>query len=298
VAHILKLFITGASGLLGRSLVATALNTGHKVYSGYNRHLPSEGIPFKVDLMDKSNLAKSVNAISPDCVIHAAANTDVDYCEANPDFALQINGAAVGVLARACRGAGSRFVYVSTDYVFDGKLGQYIEEDEPNPINAYGRSKLAGEMETKQDGEDWCIVRTALLYGWGRPSRPNFADWLIDRLRAQLECKVVTDQYGSPTLVSNLAKMVTEVAETKYKGLLHLAGATRINRYDFAFRIARKFNLDYRLIVPVRSSDMGWTAKRPSDSSLIVQKAIQVLSSKPIPVEQALDQFVHEVPKQ
>jgi dTDP-4-dehydrorhamnose reductase len=298
VVHILKLFITGASGLLGRSLVPTALKAGHKVYSGYNRHPPSEGTPCKVDLMDKSNLAKSVNAISPDCVIHAAANTDVDYCEANPDFALQINGAATGVLVRACRKAGSHFVYLSTDYVFDGERGQYVEQDETNPINAYGRSKLTGELETKQAGEDWCIIRTALLYGWDRHLRPNFADWLIDRLRAQLECRVVTDQYGSPTLVSNLAKMVTEVAETKYKGLLHLAGATRIDRYDFALRIARKFDLDHRLIVPIRSSDMGWRAKRPSDSSLVVQKAIQLLSNKPIPVEQALDQFAHEVAKQ
>jgi dTDP-4-dehydrorhamnose reductase len=282
--------------MLGRSLVTIALSVGHKVYSAYSTHQPSEGIACKVDLLDKSNLANSVDSISPDCVIHAAANTDVDYCEANPDFVLQINGAATGVLARASRKAGSHFIYLSTDYVFDGERGQYVEEDEPNPINSYGRSKLAGELETRQGSEDWCIIRTALLYGWGRLLRPNFADWLIDRLRAQLECRVVTDQYGSPTLVSNLAKMVMEVAETKYKGVIHLAGATRINRYDFALRIARKLDLDYRLIAPAQSSEMGWSAKRPSDSSLVVQKAIQELSNKPIPVEQALDQFVQEAP--
>ena len=137
-------------------------------------------------------------------------------------------------LAEQCLEAGSYLVYVSTDYVFDGKRGNYNETDEPNPVNVYGCSKLRGEEATRATSEEFCVARTSVVYGWGRSSRPNFGSWAYSELRSGRQVTVVSDQYCSPTLNSDLARMLLEVAERHTPGTIHLAGASRLSRYEFA----------------------------------------------------------------
>jgi dTDP-4-dehydrorhamnose reductase len=290
----LKLLITGAGGLLGNRLAELATEAGHIVYSLDYSHPSAHGNALLVDIGDEFAIRKTLTETTPDVVIHTASITDVDLCETNPQLAMRVNGEATGFLSAACRETGSHLIYVSTDYVFDGTRGQYSEEDKPTPINTYGRSKLLGEEEMTRHGSQGCITRTSVLYGWGRPSRPNFATWVHSKLAANEQIKVVTDQFASPTLNTHLAKMLLEVAERRIQGILHVAGSTRISRYEFAVMLAKQFGFNENLLTPVQAEATGWKARRPLDSSLNVSKAQKLLTNTPTPLSKALEEFAGE----
>jgi dTDP-4-dehydrorhamnose reductase len=283
----LRLLVTGASGLLGRRVVELALLRGHEVYAVYKEHVVGLGVPIRLDITDRERLMEVVLRLRPDVIIHTAAFTDVDGCEVNRELAWRVNAEATGYVAEAAARVGSHLVYVSTDYVFDGERGLYREEDRPNPINYYGYTKLMGEEFVRERAGSWCIVRTSVVYGWS-VGKLNFATWLIDNLGRGREVRVVTDQFVSPTLNTNLAEMLLEIAERGIVGVLHTAGASRVSRYEFAVRLAEVFGLNNNLVRPVRMSEMAWKAKRPRDSSLDVSRARAVLSAKPMELDQAL----------
>jgi dTDP-4-dehydrorhamnose reductase len=274
--------------LLGTAVVRLASQAGHDVFSGYNLHLPPAGIPIRLNLTQLGEITPMIRKAHPDFIIHTAAVTDVDLCEQEPEVANLVNGKATGEIGEAAALLGSYVIYVSTDYVFDGKTGSYHEEDRPNPINHYGRSKLLGEELIKGSHARYCIARPSVVYGWGREHRPNFATWVIDRLRSNQSANVAVDHFASPTLNENLASMLLETASKKFEGIIHLAGATRINRYDFAVRIAATFGLNASLIRPVGSDSLNWKAKRPTDSSLDTSLAQKLLEKKPLRIEEAL----------
>jgi dTDP-4-dehydrorhamnose reductase len=290
----LRLLITGASGLLGSKLVRVAIASGHEVHSLYFQHPLLEGHPQRLDITDQAAVGKTLADKLPEVVIHAASITDLDLCEQNPELAYRANATATGFLAEACRKVGIFLIYVSTDYVFDGKRGNYSEDDEPNPVNVYGKSKFLGELEVMRKAEDFCIARTSVVFGWGREHRPNFATWVYEKCRAAQQTNVVTDQYATPTLNSNLARMLLESAERRMNGTFHLSGSTRVNRYEFAVLLARKFGFDEKLLTPVKAEAIQWIARRPFDSSLNVAKAQKSFNNKPNTVDEALSEFAAE----
>ncbi len=268
---------------------------GHDVHSVFNMHPVKEGKPQRLDLNDPEGITRCIQEKAPDAVIHTASMTDVDLCEANPELAMRVNGQSTGLLARECHDGGSFLAYVSTDYVFDGKQGKYNENDEPNPINVYGHSKLLGEHEVVRYHKNSCIARTSVLYGWGREHRPNFATWLYEKLRAGQKTEVVVDQFASPTFNSQLARSLLEVVERRLQGVLHLAGSSRVSRYEFAVQLAREFGFNEKLLDRVNSESTSWKAKRPFDSSLNVSKAMERLSNKPVTLTEALSEMAQEV---
>jgi dTDP-4-dehydrorhamnose reductase len=292
----LKVLITGASGLLGSKLAELTTASGHTVYSLYHSHPCKYGKPQRVDITDSTAVRKVFADTTPDVVFHTASITDVDLCETNPELAMKVNGEATSLISKTCQEAGSYLTYVSTDYVFDGLLGKYSEEDKPAPINTYGKSKLFGEKEMARHCSRGCIARTSVVYGWGRLHRANFATWLHENLTANHKISVATDQYASPTLNTNLAGMLIEVAELGVHGILHVAGSTRISRYEFAITLAKHFGLDENLLTPVKADVTKWIAKRPYDSSLNVSKAQEMLANKPATLDKALDEFAAETP--
>lgn len=293
----MKTLITGASGLLGNRLAELATQSGHEVYSLYNSHPCVFGNPIQGDITDRGALLKIFADTTPEVVIHTASITDVDLCEVNPELAMKVNGAATGSVSKSCEETGSYLIYVSTDYVFDGKRGDYSEEDKPAPINVYGSSKLRGEEEMARNCSRGCIARTSVIYGWGRSYRANFATWVYEKLRANEQVGVVTDQFASPTLNTHLARMLLEVAERRICGTLHLAGSTRISRFEFAVMLAKQFGLNQNLLTPVRAEATRWRARRPFDSSLNVSKAQELLANKPIALGEALDEFANDHPR-
>jgi len=280
----MKIFITGGSGLLGSKVAEIALARGDEVFSGYAHNLPEFGRAAKFDLMDEKSISELVRMVEPEVIIHSAALTDVDRCEREPELAFKMNVEGTRAVAEAAEKAGSFLVYISTDYVFDGQRGMYREDDETNPVSYYGYSKLLGEQFCQG-----CIARTCVIYG-SRPAsgKVNFALWLLDSLKSGKEVRVVTDQFITPTLNTNLAGMVLEAADRRLCGVYNLAGATRISRYDYALELARVFDLDTNLILPSRMEDLLWVARRPIDSSLDTSKARRELMEKPLPLNEAL----------
>ena len=291
-----KLLVTGASGLLGTRVCELAMQENYEVISVHSQHSPQFGTPLRLDLVDRTATGEAFEKTKPDVVVHAAALSDVDKCERERELAWKINVEGTSTIARLCHKYDCFLVYVSTDYVFDGDRGSYRETDPTNPINHYGVTKLRGEDRVKQSDTVHCITRTSVIYGSNPAAgKTNFGLWVIEKLKKKEEVKTVTDQWNSPTLNTNLASMILEIVDKRHTGTIHLAGATRLSRHEFAKEIARKFNLDQIFLKPVSCKEMPWLAKRPKDSSLNVDKANQTLTSRPLNIDEALSKLKTEM---
>jgi dTDP-4-dehydrorhamnose reductase len=289
----MKFLVTGSAGLVG-SQVIRDLSGSHIVFSCYSNFQPESGTAIHLDLTNTKDILTVIEDTKPDVIVHLAAMTNVDQCEIEKDVALQINAKSTATLAKQATKYGAFLVYVSTDYVFDGEEGMKKESDVPNPIGYYGRSKLEGELAVQNLSSNWCIARTSTPYGF-HPKRKSFPLFVAENLVAQKVISVITDQYTSPTYVQNLSKMLIEIASRKIQGIFHLAGSTRISRYDMALMVAEKLGLDKSLLKPAKMEDMNWKAKRPKDSSLDVSQASSILKEKPMSVQQGLDLFIEQM---
>ncbi len=285
----MKLLVTGGSGLLGSKFCELAIKRNHEVYSAYCLHKPLLGEPVELDITNASDVELKFSQIKPEAVVHAGALTDVDKCELEKDLAWKTNVEGTKNISDSCLRNRVFLVYISTDYVFSGEKGMYTESDRPSPANYYGFTKLKGEEAAKAVVDNSCIARSSVIYGTAPATgKINFALWLLDKLRKKEKVSIVTDQWNSPTLNVSLANLVLEALERKLTGVFHMAGATRISRYEFATCIAETFSLDASLITPVLSKDIKWVAKRPRDSSLNVDKATRTLNNQPLQIRDAL----------
>jgi dTDP-4-dehydrorhamnose reductase len=291
----LKLLITGASGLYGSKLAQMGLSKNFEVYSSDIQSSSIYGNFVKLDISGKAQVDEAFKTIKPDVVVHAATLTDVDKCELNKELAWKVNVEGTKNIVEAAKITGSFLIYISTDYVFSGDTGRYKETDAPNPINYYGVTKLKAEEIVKTQKE-YFIARPSVMYG-STPAagKVNFALWLIENLQKGEHVKIVTDQWNTPTLNTNLAEMTLEVAQRRLTGIYHLCGATRVSRLEFAELIAQTFDLDKRLIDPAFSSQFTWSAKRPMDSSLDTSKAQSTLKNKPYTMQEALKRLKMEL---
>jgi dTDP-4-dehydrorhamnose reductase len=272
-----------------------ALERNVEVYSCDVQEMPVCGNLVKFDVSNKELVDQAFRRVKPDVVVHAATLTDVDKCELNKELAWKINVEGTRNIVEAAKSAGSFLIYISTDYVFNGEKGSYTELDTPDPINNYGLTKLKAEELVKAQPE-YLIGRPSVIYG-STPAagKVNFALWLIETLRKGERVKIVTDQWNTPTLNTNLAEMTLEAAERRLNGTFHLCGATRVSRFQFAQLIAEIFDLEKTLIDPALSSQFNWPAKRPMDSSLDTSKAQQTLRNKPLEIHEALKRLKVEL---
>ena len=292
----MKLLITGASGLYGSKLAELSTARNYEVFSGYHRDQTAHGTPIQFDVSDKNQVEEVFRKVNPEVVVHAAALTDVDKCEIDRELAWKINVEGTKNIVEQIKTGHSFLVYISTDYVFNGETGRYTETDSVDPINHYGLTKLKAEELVKALVDEYCIARASVIYG-ATPAagKINFALWLLNKLKKNEQVKIVTDQWNSPTLNTNMADMTLEIIERKLTGTFHLSGATRISRYDFAKHVAEDFDLGSNLISPTTSGEFSWAAKRPRDSSLDTAKAQQTLKNKPLPINQALERMKQEL---
>ena len=290
----MKFLVTGSAGLVGQNVVLDLVKKNQEVYSVYHNDKPIDGTPINLDLSDLEKIKHTMQEIKPDIVIHLAAMTNVDLCETEQELAHTINVKATETLAKQAAKTNTFFVYVSTDYVFDGKEGMKKENDAPNPLGYYGKTKLEGEKSLNNLASNWAIARTSTPFGL-HPKKKSFPLWVKESLESKKEIPVLLDQFTSPTCVPNLSKMLIEVATRQITGVIHLAGATRISRYDFAVMVTEKLGLDTTLLLKAKTEEMNWKAKRPKDSSLDVSKATEILNEKPQTIEHSLSLFIDEM---
>ena len=286
-----RVLLTGAGGLLGQKLVKVLADRGHEVVAVYRIHEPpaAQGVkPVKLDVTDWVRLEDLVLKTRPDTIIHAAAYTDVDGCEKDKEWAWRVNVTATRSIVRAARVVNAHLVYVSTDYVFDGEKGIYRETDTPSPVNYYGLTKLVAEELVRSSELLYTIVRPSAIYGIGG-SKKSFAEYVAEKLAQGEQVKALTDQYVSPTHNELLAEALAEIIELKPLGTLHVAGP-RMNRYEFAKKIAETLGLPTSLVKPATMEEMQgrWVARRPRDSSLDTSKAQNLLETPFSDIDEAM----------
>ena len=291
----MKFLVTGSAGLVGRQVVKDLSET-HEVFSCYTKSEPEFGVPVKMDLLNHERISNVLSEKNPDIVIHLGAMTAVDLCETQQDNALKINSQATEILAKECSKINSFMVYVSTDYVFNGNSGLYKENDATNPLGFYGKSKLLGEKSVQNFSSDWCIARTSTPFGL-HTTKKSFPIWVIENLQKQKQIDVLTDQFTSPTYVPSLSRMLIEISERRLTGIIHVAGASKISRYEMASLVSDKLDLDEKLLREISMNDLKWEAQRPKDSSLNVSKAISILNHKPQKIDHDVNLFIDEIKK-
>ena len=292
----MKFLVTGSGGLIGSQVVKDLTQQNHTVFSCYHDTKPLNGTPILLDLTDENKIIQTLQETKPDRIIHLAAMTNVDLCETERELATLINTKATEILARQAAKQNTFFLYVSTDYVFNGINGMKKEDDFPNPLGFYGKSKLEGELALNKLASSWCIARTSTPFGI-HPKKKSFPLWIKENLEAKKEVPVLVDQFTSPTYVPNLSKMLIEIATKQISGIIHVSGATRISRYAVAELVTEKLGLDKKLLIPTKTDSMNWKAQRPKDSSLDVSLANEILDEKPQNIEQSLASFLTDLQK-
>ena len=249
----MRILITGANGQLG-----------HELQRVLRDHMLIRAVMPEFDLL-KPDAESHILAARPDAVIHAAAYSDVDGAEREPSKAMAVNAEGTERVALAAYKAGARLIYLSTDYVFDGrKTSPYVETDEPNPLNIYGRSKLEGEQRSLACCPNTLIVRTAWLYGaQGR----NFVNTVMRLASDQPALRVVADQRGCPTHAGDLAAALLRVLNTDIRGVVHAAGSGDCTWHEFACAIISLMGRSVP-VCPITTAEAGREAPRPSYSVL------------------------------
>ncbi len=259
------LVVTGASGLLGASVLRSAVELGWETVGLCHQHVirdPAMQVA-RVDLTDASATRKLLFDLRPDAIVHCAAATNVDWCEDNPKEAEAINVQAAAVLAEVAATLNARFVYLSTDSVFDGKKGDYVD--------VYAGSKLAGERETLRRNPSALLVRVS-IYGWNAQNKDSVAEWVLRRLEEGRDVPGFADVFFTPILVNHLVPVLFAMLQQELAGLYHVAGSERVSKFEFARRVAAAFGFDPDRVRPCQVKDMNLRAARPLDVSLNTEK--------------------------
>ncbi len=284
------ILVTGSAGLLADKLINEF--SDFDVFAGYYNNIPHAKKKIKIDITDKKNVISVIKKIQPDIIIHAAALTNVDLCEINRKGAWKINVQGTRNITEAIKGKNIKIVLISTDFVFDGKKGLYSEEDEPNPINYYGLTKLEAERLVKKH-DNYLIIRTARIFGISK-YKDNFLIFVIKKLRKNEEIKIVGDQYGSPTLANDISRIIKQLIKKNARGLYNVVGSDTISMYEFALKIAKVFNLNAHLIKKIKSKELQQKALRPMKCGLKTDK-IKKLGIKTLGIEEALIKIKNEI---
>lgn len=275
----MKITITGPDGLLGNELMSQYLDAGASVDPLFES---------EVDLTDAPAVEAHIQRIKPELIIHTAAYTNVDEAENNFARTFDVNAFGTYYLCKTARHFGTKVVYLSTDYVFDGSGETPLKpEDEPNPLSVYAKSKLAGELFVKTYSRRWLIIRTSSLYGTHGES---FADKLCRRAADGEPLRVVNDQRISPTYAPDLAKGIIALVEQADEGIYHLTNQGETNWFEFARAIVNKLELPNELI-PVTSEELGLKTPRPR-YSVLDNSAAEVFGVTLRPWQEALDDYL------
>ena len=283
-----KVLVTGSNGLLGQKIIYSLIERKDidllASSKGLNRLITKSGYKYiDLDITKNDEVKKVFENETPDAVINCAAMTNVDYCEENQDSCWEINVNAAENLAKSCEVSKSHLLHLSTDFVFDGKSGPYTEDDKPNPLHFYAKSKLKSEEIVKKIMTNWTIARTIIIYGiTDNMSRSNIVLWAKSEIGKGNTINVINDQYRSPTLAEDLAKGCISIIDKSAYGLYHLSGPKTYSILDLVYQVADFYNLDKTLILPVTSASLNQSATRPLSTGFDITKAKKDLDFNPV----------------
>lgn len=295
----MKIAVTGINGLLGQHLGWLLLEQGHRV-AGMGKG------PARVPFANHAGFSYYQADISQpgafhlffekygsfDHLVHAAALTQVDYCEEHKEEAMQMNVHATLHALAAAEDHCKAICYISTDFVFDGQKGDYTETDELAPVNWYGVTKQLAESLIQEAKIPWSVIRTCLVYGNALSgTRSNIITWVRDNLQQQKPIKVVSDQVRTPTYVKDLAKGIQLVLEKNARGIYHISGNEKLTPYDMALKAAQWFGLDASLMTRVDASTFSQPGKRPLKTGFVIDKAVHELGYAPVGFEEGMGEM-------
>lgn len=273
--------VTGASGLLGLNF---ALHFASRIHiTGVVNHHPLRHPPFEVvsaDLTRPEALERLIEETKPEVVLHTAALANLDVCEQHPELAWRLNAEVPAELARVCAQKGIRLVHISTDAVFDGQRGNYTEEDVPNPLSTYARSKLAAEQYVLQTHPQALVARVN-FYGWSLQGRRSLAEFFFYNLSQGHRVNGFVDVIFCPLEVTQLSEILVTLVERDCQGLYHVVSRECLSKYAFGCALAERFGLDAGLITPISVNDSQLRAPRAPNLTLCTAKLQAVVGEVP-----------------
>lgn len=287
----MKVLVTGANGLIGRKTIkALQLGNKNQIFATSQKKIqPSPNVDFFTVNLVYSDINKLVETLKPEVLIHCAAMSSPDACEVDKYSCSKLNVEVTSRLATACKDYGAHLIFLSTDFVFDGKKSDYSETDSPAPACYYGESKLEAENILQEMNIGVAIVRTSLVFGYEEHlSRPNIALRVIDHLKNSQSYRVPFDQIRTPTLAEDLALALRTIAEKRESGIFNVSGGEKVSVYEFSKQIATCFGFDETLLIPTSTKDLSEPALRPLNTSLDITKAKTLLNYQPTTLNDSL----------
>jgi dTDP-4-dehydrorhamnose reductase len=288
----MKVLVTGANGLIGQHIGKLILKS--KTFNllptgiGKSRVKDFENIYQKLDISNSVEVKNLLKFEKPDIVINCAAISHVDICEQFPDKCYKVNVLGVKNLIDNLN-PQSKFIHLSSDFVFDGTSLNYEENDKPNPLSIYGKSKLQAEEYIQQNFKNHQIIRTILVFGFGENlSRNNILTWAYSSLNQNKNIKVVNDQIRKPTYVKDLAKAIFDLMVNYQNSIFHISGDEEISIYQLAKKVAEVYGFDKNLIASISSKSLNELGKRPPITGFNLNKISSIINYKPQSITNAL----------
>ena len=289
-----KIIVTGSNGLLGQKVTDLSIQDPEieliATSVGPNRHNLKYGYTYEeLDVLDLDRLNELVEIYQPDSIIHTAAMTNVDACEAERAKCYALNVQSVKNLVDVCGRRDIQLVHLSTDFIFDGENGPYTEEAEPNPLSYYGETKLESELILKNSSCRWAILRTIIVYGVVNDmSRSNIVLWAKGALEKGEPIHVVNDQWRMPTLAEDLAACCLLAVKKNASGVFNVSGKDLMSILEIVERVADHYGLNKSLIKAISAESLNQVAKRPKKTGFILDKAIVELGYSPHSFEEGM----------
>ncbi|HMA61606.1 MAG TPA: SDR family oxidoreductase [bacterium] len=288
-----KILITGASGFLGSNIVQT-FGKSENILCGYKNFKPSEKNSVEIDLANLEELKSKLNAISPNVIVHTAAISRPGQCLQNPARSQLINVESTGEIADWCEQNQSRLIFTSTDMVYSGENPPYVETDQTNPVNIYGKHKVQAEQIIAKKCSKFVILRLALMYGRGIYQRDYASQWLERDLKMKMKKRnsepvgLYSDQIRSMIAVKNVAKIIKEIVNSEHQGIFNIGGPQSISRYDFGKELIKILDIPENLIKPIKYQKLDPKVQTPLNVSLDPDKACNSFTTPLLSVKKGL----------
>lgn len=292
-----KVLVTGSNGLLGQNLVNLLVEEKQKYNvigfsRGKNRSGRNDFEYVNIDITNQKKLKEKILEINPDFIVNTAAMTNVDACEKDKEGCFDLNVNVVQILADLSLEINAHLIHISTDFIFDGIKGNYTEDDIPNPLSYYGKTKLISERLLQKSTIDFTILRTILVYGLVNDmSRSNIVLWVKESLEQEKEITIVNDQYRAPTYVEDLAMVCKLSIDKKAIGIFNVSSSQLLSVYEIAQQVADTFDLNKTLIKSISTATLNQTAVRPVKTGFDLSKTNTVLNFYPKTFKEDLQRF-------